>query len=159
LSLDNVPTAASAPNASSAVDSSVSVAAPATPAGGGTGVGIEIVQPSGDRQTPAKPGNTTFPGATPASGDPAPQSASPQPAPVNNGGLAPVGPPASQQLAPIQHADQAPDPINEVKPASQPQPTQTAANGKKNPKPVYDSDQESSSKHKPKKGLKKLNPL
>ncbi len=158
LSLDNVPTASSAPNTSSAVDSSVSDSSPATPASRGTGVGMEIVQPSGD-QAPAKPGNTAFPGATPATGDPAPQSASPQQTPAQSGGLGPVGPPATPQLAPIQHADQAPDPINEVKTASQPAQTASTDNSKKKPKPAYDSAQESSSKHKPKKGLKKLNPL
>ena len=60
----------------------------------------------------------------------------------------------------MQHADQAPDPVNEVNPATQPKPQQTAAAGdSKNPKPAYDSAQESSSKKKPKKGLSKLNPF
>jgi outer membrane protein assembly factor BamD len=162
LSLDNVPTATSA-NTSSPVESSVSEASPASPSSGGTGVGIQIVQPSGNQSAPATPGNTAFPGTTPASGsDPAPQQPNQSPAaqnPANNGGLAPVGPPTNQQLAPVEHADQAPDAVNEVKPGSQPQQTASTDNGKKNPKPVYDSAQESSSKNKKKKGLKKLNPF
>jgi outer membrane protein assembly factor BamD len=154
LTLENVPTATAAPGASSAVDSSVSDAPASTPSG--TGVGIQIVQPTGDRPAPTGPGNTTFPGTTPG-GSAAPAST---PAPADNGGMGKVGPATAPQLAPVQHAEQAPDPINEVKPGSKPQPTPAATgNTKKKPTPVYDADQESSSKHKPKKGLKKINPF
>ncbi len=164
LSLDNVPTATAASGNSSAVDAGVSEVAPAAQSSRGSGMQMEIVQPASGQQTPATPGNTTFPGATPPAGGDAVAPASAQsgaPNPPDNGGVTAVGPPANTQLAPIQHADQAPDPVNEVKPGSQPQPTQTASNtnGKKNPKPAYDSDQESSSKKKPKKGLGKLNPF
>jgi len=160
LSLDNVPTASAGASNTSAVDSSVSVAPAATPAAAGGGVGIEIVQPYGNSSTPAKPGNTAFPGATtPAAGDPAPSGSSQAPNPTDNGGLGPVGPKTAPQLAPVEHAEQAPDPVNEAKPGSQPQQEQTTSTGKKNPKPAYDPDQESSSKHPKKKGLKKLNPL
>jgi outer membrane protein assembly factor BamD len=50
--------------------------------------------------------------------------------------------------------------VNDVVPGAQPagQPV-TAANGKKTPKPTYDKDEESSSKHKKKKGLGKINPF
>ncbi len=157
LSLENIPTASASPNGASAVDTNVPVAAPATSSGG---VGIEIVRPSGNSQAPATPGNTAFPGATPPSNAP-PATTPAQPAAANpdNGGITAVGPPTNPQLAPIQHADQAPDPINEVKPGTQ-QPAQTAsAAGGKNPKPAYDSALESSSKHKKKKGLGKLNPF
>jgi len=151
LSLENVPTAEAGASPSSAVDSSVSPAV-SSPGSGSTGLGIEIVQPSGDSQGPAKPGNTTFPGSTPAADATQPQAGNPV--------VKPVGPANQQQLAPIEHAAQAPDPVNEVKAGGQPQQQQpAAAKGKKNPKPEYDPDQESSSKHKPKKGLKKLNPL
>jgi len=71
-----------------------------------------------------------------------------------------IGPKTTPQLAPIQHAEQAPEPINEVKQPAKPQPVPVkTGNSKKNPKPVFDADQESSSKHKPKKGLKKINPF
>ena len=153
LSLENVPTAEGAPGPSSVVDSSVSPAASSPASSGSTGMGIEIVQPSGNSQAPAKPGNTAFPGSTPNA-----DAAQPQP---GNPVVKPIGPANQQQLAPVEHAAQAPDPVNEVKAGGQPQQQQPAdANGKKkNPKPDYDPDQESSSKHKPKKGLKKLNPL
>ena len=167
LALENVPTATAGEGQSSVVDSSVSTASPASTPSGGTGVGMEIVQPSGNRQAPTKPGNTAFPGTQPA--DSAPEQAQPaaaqpnaqtaRPNPADNGGLTPSGPPAATQLAPVEHADKAPDTVNEVEPGTQPKQTQTADNGKKKPKPAYDSDQESSSKHKPKKGLKKLNPF
>jgi outer membrane protein assembly factor BamD len=131
---------------------------------------MEIVQPTGNQSAPTKPGNTAFPGTQPAdSGDAAPQQAQPaatqpnaqtaRPNPADNGGLTPSGPPANAQLAPVEHADKAPEPVNEAQPSSQPQQAQTADNSKKKPKPAYDSNQESSSKKKPKKGLKKLNPF
>ncbi|HXE09330.1 MAG TPA: hypothetical protein VN612_15610, partial [Acidobacteriaceae bacterium] len=93
--------------------------------------------------------------AQPAATQPSAQSARPNP--PDNG--LPSSGPATTQLAPVEHADKAPDPVNEAQPSSQPQQQQTASNSKKNPKPAYDADQESSSKHKPKKGLKKLNPF
>jgi outer membrane protein assembly factor BamD len=66
--------------------------------------------------------------------------------------------PAAAPLAPIEKPAPAPDAINEATPGSQP-PAQTApANGKK-PKPAFDKSDESSSKHKKKKGLDKLNPF
>jgi outer membrane protein assembly factor BamD len=50
--------------------------------------------------------------------------------------------------------------MNDVVPGAQaPGQPVTAANGKKAPKPAYDKDEESSSKHKKKKGLAKVNPF
>jgi outer membrane protein assembly factor BamD len=164
LALENVPTAGAAPSSGLAVGSSAPEAAPGG-ASSGNSVGIEIVQPSRNSHAPATPGNTAFPGTDganpPASGtQPAEPPATAKPNPADNGGVSAVGPPANTQLAPVQHADKAPDAINEVKPGPPAAGTQTAAaDTKKNPKPAYDSDQESSSKHKPKKGLKKLNPF
>ena len=78
--------------------------------------------------------------------------------PSDNGGLKPLGPSTPAALPPIEKPAAAPDAINEVTPGSQP-PAQTApANGKK-PKPAFDKADESSSKHKKKKGLAKLNPF
>jgi outer membrane protein assembly factor BamD len=59
----------------------------------------------------------------------------------------------------VQKPEAAPDAINEAKPGAQPTVAQTApANGKKQ-KPAYYKDTESSSKHKKKKGMGKLNPF
>jgi outer membrane protein assembly factor BamD len=79
--------------------------------------------------------------------------------PADNGGLKAVGPENATPLPEAEKPAGAPDAVNDI--ASKPQPAaQTPnANGKKNPKPGFDKDDESSSKHKKKKGLGKLNPF
>jgi outer membrane protein assembly factor BamD len=78
-------------------------------------------------------------------------------------GLAkPVGPDTPAVLPPIDKPAQAADQINDVKsggPAQVATGTTSGKPGKKNPKPGYKGSQESSSKHKPKKGVDKLNPF
>jgi outer membrane protein assembly factor BamD len=66
--------------------------------------------------------------------------------------------PDATPLAPIEKAAPAPDAINEVTPGSQPPAQAAPADGKK-VKPAFDKSDESSSKHKKKKGLDKLNPF
>ena len=61
-------------------------------------------------------------------------------------------------MPPIEKPAAAPDAINEVTPGLQP-PAQTAPAAGKKPKPAFDKADESSSKHKKKKGLAKLNPF
>jgi outer membrane protein assembly factor BamD len=74
------------------------------------------------------------------------------------GGISAGAPSTPAPLAPVEKPAKAPDAINEVTPGSQPAAAQAPpANGKK-PKPTYDKNEESSSKHKKKKGLGKLNP-
>ena len=78
-------------------------------------------------------------------------------------GLNVVGPGTNVALPPIEKAAAAPDAVNDVQgvktPAGQAAPV-ADANGKvHNPKPSYDKDEESSSKHKKKKGINKINPL
>ena len=73
------------------------------------------------------------------------------------GGIGPVGPKDAAPLPPIEKAGKAPDVINDASTVGQtvaPPP----ANGKK-PKVECDKNDESCSKHKPKKGLGKLNPF
>ena len=154
LSFQDVPTA-SAGNTGS-VDTSVPQSAPTTTSRGSS-MGIEIVQPSAS--DPAAPVNPTaappgFPGATAAvPAQAAPATAPAQPADAT-GGIDPVGPPNSTPLAPIEKPAVAPDAINDA--AGTPQPP--AATGK-NAKATLDKSNDSSSKHKPKKGLAKLNPF
>jgi len=128
--------------------------------GGGSGVGMEIIQPgSGSPKAPVTPPSAppAFPGtAAPAATTPAPAAA--VRSSDANGGLQAVGPTNTTVMAPIEKAPAAPDAINEVVPGSQPA-AQTAANGKKTPNPAFDKSDESSSKHKKKKGLAKLNPF
>ncbi len=76
----------------------------------------------------------------------------------DNGGLKPVGPPNSTPLPAIEKAAGAPDQVNDIQPGTQPAAEAAAANGKKG-KPGFDKADESSSKHKKKKGLDKLNPF
>ncbi len=85
----------------------------------------------------------------------APSTATPVP---ENGGLKAVGP-INQNAAPaIEKAAGAPDQVNDIQPGTQPAAQAARADGKKT-KPEFDKDDESSSKHKKKKGLAKLNPF
>jgi outer membrane protein assembly factor BamD len=79
--------------------------------------------------------------------------------PPDNGGLKAVGPVNSTPLPAAEKPADAPSQVNDI--ASKPQPAaQTPnANGKKTGKPEFDKSDESSSKHKKKKGLDKLNPF
>jgi len=112
----------------------------ATPSGGGASgnsVGVEVLTPGVTATPPAATG-----------------------APDPNFGLKAVGPANTSAVPPIQAPAEAPDQVNEV--AGKPQPATPVASttpGKKTPKPVYDKDDESSSKHKKKKGLAKVNPF
>ncbi|HEY6373948.1 MAG TPA: outer membrane protein assembly factor BamD [Edaphobacter sp.] len=130
LQLQEVPAAASG-GSSSAVMTNVpgATSAPAATSGGGTSMGIEIVSPS----------------TKPAASDP-------------NGGLKPVGPPNANAIPAIEKPAAAPDQINDV-PAGSQAAAQTAQPGAKKTNPGFDKSDESSSKHKKKKGLSKINPF
>jgi outer membrane protein assembly factor BamD len=162
LALQEVPTAGAgtADDSTSAV-SSVTEATPST-SSGGSSVGIEIVQPSSASPaptvTPASP--PVFPGAesaAPAQSAPAGDSAQPNPS-DNLGGIKLASPPNATLTAPIEKPEAAPDAINEAAHGPQPPAQIAPAKGKK-PKPAFDKSNESSSRHKKKKGLDKLNPF
>jgi outer membrane protein assembly factor BamD len=80
------------------------------------------------------------------------------PRPAENNGLSAVGPANSTPLPAVESAAPAPDAVNDIKPGTQPAAQAAPANGKK-VKPEFDKNDESSSKHKKKKGLDKLNPF
>ncbi len=154
LSFQDVPTSTSgAPTGSSAVVTNVPQS---TPASGGTSMGIEIVQPSAN--SPAPGPAPASPPAFPGSDSAAPAQSAAVPRVDDNGGLKPLPPSTPAALPPIEKPAAAPDAINEVTPGSTP-PAQTAAVKGKAPKPAFDKADESSSKHKKKKGLSKLNPF
>jgi outer membrane protein assembly factor BamD len=115
-------------------------AAPATPAAGFTN----------SAATPAS-------GATPAINAEAVNGTVPGPA-ANDPVVKPVGPTDNKPLPAIDKPATAPAQINDVKNAPQVN-TAAPANGKKPKKAPYDAKDESSSKHKKKKGLDKLNPF
>ena len=104
-------------------------------------MGVEIVSPSTPAAAPATPA------AAPAAADP-----------NANGGLKAVGPTNNTPLPPIEKPAAAPDQVNDVANTKTPQAQAAPANGKK-VKPEFDKGDESSSKHKKKKGLDKLNPF
>jgi outer membrane protein assembly factor BamD len=114
----------------------------------GTGLGVEVVTP-GSEATPTGTGASDRPAATGAQ-DP-------------NYGL-PMPKATSTALPPVEKAVDAPDQVNEAEghatPAAGPDPGVNANGKKKKVKaPKEDKTDESSSKHKPKKGISKLNPF
>ena len=140
-STDNPPTTTNAaPGASGTPESSNNIIS--TPTGSGpTAVGPNVA------------------GSANSSANPAPAAGNPE----RVYGLAqPVGPNTPAPLPPIDKPAAAPDQINDVKSNGQPQVstgTTSGKPGKKKPKPAYSGGDESSSKHHPKKGVDKLNPL
>jgi outer membrane protein assembly factor BamD len=133
LTLEDVPTASAAPSSGASVTN-----APVEPASGstrGNSVGAEVV-PSG-----TVTGSTTYPGDS----DP-------------NALVKPVGGNTTAALPPVEAPAESPDTINDVKPGSQAPVPATNPNAKPVKAP-YDAKDESSSKHKKKKGIDKLNPF
>jgi outer membrane protein assembly factor BamD len=132
LQLQDVPAADAATPTGSAVTSE-SVNTPSTPASSGNSMGVQILTPGATAGAPANPAD-------------------------NNGGLKAVGPVNATPLPAAEKPAESPDAVNDV--ASKPQPAAQAPNANgKNSKPGFDKSDESSSKHKKKKGLSKLNPF
>jgi outer membrane protein assembly factor BamD len=144
-------------------------AAPAA-SGGGPAIGAEIIS-TGQNDSGQAPANSAPPTSAVPVGPPVtPEGAATAaaaagvPGAQNPGGLATVGPTDNKPLPPIEKPADAPAQTNDVHNAPQVQTgtdTGAAANGKKKktPAPKFDSSDESSSKHKKKKGLDKLNPF
>ena len=130
---------------------------------GGTGVGVEILNPNGnaiDNNSGASSTGAAPPAAAPAgAGTPAPAAAG------DNYGLKAVGPANTAPLPPVEKPAEGDAQVNDVKggPAGNAQvQTGTPAPSKKhkkNPKVKTDQSAESSSTNKKKKGLDKLNPF
>jgi outer membrane protein assembly factor BamD len=150
------------------------------PAGGGPAIGASIVSTgeNGAGQAPAAsaPPTSAPPTSAPATAVPVGPAVTPEgaaaaaaaagvPGAQNPGGLPTVGPTNNQPLPPIEKPAEAAAQTNDVPHAAQVQTGTdagaTTANGKKKktPAPKFDSSDESSSKHKKKKGLDKLNPF
>ncbi|WP_157178406.1 outer membrane protein assembly factor BamD [Terriglobus roseus] len=144
MSLQDIPAGDAAPN--SAVTGTSFTATPTGVApvssGGGASVGVTILSPGATTSTPAAP--------PPAGSVPA------------NYGLKTVGPTNAGDLPPVEKAAEAPDAVNDVAGQKTPQGQQPVfdKNGKqKKSKAEFDKGEESSSTHKKKKGLKKINPF
>jgi outer membrane protein assembly factor BamD len=129
LALQDVPSADAAAASGGSAVTTVQGNTPRTAASGGNSMGVEILTP----------------GATAR--------------PADNGGLKAVGPTNSTPLPAAEKPADAPATVNDLADKTQPAGQTPNANGKKNAKPEFDKADESSSKHKKKKGLAKLNPF
>jgi outer membrane protein assembly factor BamD len=137
---------------------------------GGPAIGAEIISTGGNNAgqppanaTPPTSGVPVGPAVTPE-GAAAAAAAAGVPGAQNAGGLNTVGPTDNKPLPPVEKPADAPAQTNDVHNAPQVQTGTDAGattNGKKKktPAPKFDSSDESSSKHKKKKGLDKLNPF
>jgi len=133
------------------------------PESGGTGVGAEIITPS-NNGTSAEPPANANPPANPPDGAASPASVNGAPVPTavpDNGGLKAVGSSTAATLPSVDKPAEAPSQVNDVKsaPAQVTTGTTSAAASKKGDRGKYNDKDESSSKHKKKKGLDKLNPF
>jgi outer membrane protein assembly factor BamD len=149
---------------------------------GGPAIGAQIISPSegsapasSGPPTSAPPTSTPSAAGTPAAGQlvgppvtaegaAAAAQAAGVPGAQNPGGLMTVAPANTQPLPPIEKPAEAAPQTNDVQhPAAQVQTGTdagtTKGKKKKTPTPKYDSGTESSSKHKQKKGIDKLNPF
>lgn len=137
LTLQDIPSSGGGDaGASTMTNVPANTAQPATaaPSGGANSMGVEVLTPGANGQAPAQ-------------NEP-------------NGGLKPVGPTNTATPPPVEKPAAAPDAVNDVNPNAQPKGQAVEpANGKKAPKPAFNNDEESSSTHKKKKGLKKINPF
>ena len=134
LQLQEVPAADNSSNTGAAVMTNVPTATSGATGGATNSMGVEVLTPSNSAAAPAAA------------------------VPADNGGLKAVGPPDAKAMPAIEKATGAPDQVNDIKPGTQPAAQTPRADGKKT-KPEFDKDDESSSKHKKKKGLSKLNPF
>jgi outer membrane protein assembly factor BamD len=69
-----------------------------------------------------------------------------------------VGPTDATPIPAVEKPAAAPDTVNDIAPGAAPPAAAAPANGKK-ANPEFDKNDESSSKHKKKKGLAKINPF
>ena len=113
------------------------------PEGSGTEIGASIVSAPTSGTVPAN-------GEQPAAGVPGAPASAPLPA---------VGPADATPLPPAEKAAEGAPQVNDVQNAGGNTAATPAATTGKTPKPAYDSSADSSSKHKKKKGLDKLNPF
>jgi outer membrane protein assembly factor BamD len=134
--------------------STVMTAAPTSSgAPSGTGIGAEILSsPTAGLPASATPANPLVNAATPATEPAATGKEDP------NYGLKAVGPKDANPLPEVEKAAPAPDRPNTITAPTPPAQAQPAAGKKGKPQPEFDKSDESSSKHKKKKGIKKIIP-
>jgi len=141
--LSDVPAAGSANDAGAPVEMAPASSSGASPSG--TGVGVEVLTPGVDTVNTGAGAASSAPAAT-GGADP-------------NMGMSAVGPKDNSPLPAVEAPAAAPDQVNDVAGKQTPPAGTKPADQKKNPKPEFDKNDESSSKHKKKKGVDKLNPF
>jgi outer membrane protein assembly factor BamD len=141
--LSDVPTTSVGAGSGSTTEmTGASPAAHSAVGAGGAAMGVEVLTPG----VSSGPGAaSSLPSATGAA-DP-------------NNGLKAVGPKDTSALPAVEAPAAAPDQVNDAAGKPQPPAQTKPADQKKNPKPAYDKNDESSSTKKKKKGLDKLNPF
>ena len=148
LQLETVPDAGGSPGSTAVVE-----VVNDKPSSGGDGGNASAPAPAGGAPAAAAPAERPL--STPLKeGSPDAVVAGPAPSAV----VAPVGPVVNKPLPAVDQPATAADQINDVKGGAQVN-TGTTASSKKPKKAPYDSKDESSSKHKKKKGLAKVNPF
>ncbi len=158
---------ATAAKTSSATDAAADGTTAATPAGAPAPLAFQDV-PSSD--TSAAPTDRSVTTTTPATGNGGASigaeiltpgvNGSSAPAPAGSNALHTVGPTDTTTLPAAEKAADAPEQLNDIQPGAAQAPAQTASdNGKKTKSPGFDKGDESSSKHKKKKGIDKINPF
>lgn len=156
-----------APPASSAPAASLQVETiPDQGGSAGSTVTVEVPNDNGNSSSTSTGDSSSAGGASSSNANGAPAavlttSGNPAatPAAANDPVVKPVGPVDSKPLPAIDKPAEAPDQINDVKSNGAQVNTAATATNKKAKKAPYDSKEESSSKHKKKKGLDKLNPF
>ena len=151
--LSDVPTAGNATGEGNT--GAVTEVSPAEGSSGGASVGSGGASVGAEILTPGVAAGTMT--GAPVSGVASDLNSATGKADPNYGLVAPARP-DNTPLPAAEAPAAAPDAINEAAGKSQPVAAQPA-NGKKKPKPEFDKNDESSSKHKKKKGLDKLNPF
>jgi outer membrane protein assembly factor BamD len=143
------------PDSGGSSGSTVTVEIPTDSAGGSGAATSSTTTSSEGTADPNGAGNGAAPGAL-LPGGAAPAAAAPAESPV----VKPVGPVNNQPLPAIDKPAEATEQINDVKTGGAQVNTGATASGKnKSKKAPYDSGNESSSKHKKKKGIAKVNPF
>ncbi len=138
--LSDVPAAGNSNNEGAPTEMAPASSGGSSPSG--TGVGVEVLTPDVNTGAGAA---SSLPSATGAA-DP-------------NLGLKAVAPKDNSALPAVEAPAPAPDQVNDAADTKQPPAETKTAGQKKNPKPAYDKNDESSSKKKKKEGLDKLNPF
>jgi outer membrane protein assembly factor BamD len=124
-----------------------------TDTGSGSAAGTPV------RTPPAATLNSDNPKATPTIGDGLTPNGNPAGAAASTPIAPPVGPPDATPLPPVQKPAEAPAQINDVKSGVQVHTGNESPTAAKKKKAPFDKHEESSSKHKKKKGVDKLNPF